>query len=243
MPYRDFNFERGGFYHVYNRGVNCELVFFDRENYLYFTRLLKQHVASQGVDLVAYCLMPSHYHLVARIDTEDFSGLMQSFGLAYTKAIDKRLGRVGSLFQGRFKAIHVDREEHLLHLSCYVHLNPWTAGLVTRVEDWEFSSYPEYIGMRRGTLPKPGVVLSQFPTPEAYRAFLEAGAGGESRKIDHLMLDCDVNTALRRERDSRPNLRQKPVFEEENGLEASRWNPTPPPTPRRGSARERSRPR
>lgn len=85
---------------------------------------------------------------------------MMKLSVSYTKAINKRYGRVGSLFQGPFRAVHVDRNEYLLHLSRYIHLNPVTAGLVPQPEEWEFSSYREYIGLRNGTLPEPKIVLS-----------------------------------------------------------------------------------
>src|SRR5690348_10190560 len=117
MPYRSIPFQSGEYYHVYNRGVDRDLIFFERENYLFFLRRLKHYITSRGVDLVAYCLMPNHYHLIARPHLDDFSSLMQAFALSYTKAVNKRRDRVGALFQGRFRAIHVDREEYLLHLS------------------------------------------------------------------------------------------------------------------------------
>ncbi len=68
--------------------------------------------------------MPNHYHLLVYLKTDRFSKLMQAFTLSYAKAINKRYQRVGSLFQGRFEAINVDREEYLLHLTRYIHLNP-----------------------------------------------------------------------------------------------------------------------
>ncbi len=68
--------------------------------------------------------MPNHYHLLVYLKTDRFSKLMQAFTLSYAKAISKRYQRMGSLFQGRFQAISVDREEYLLHLSRYINLNP-----------------------------------------------------------------------------------------------------------------------
>jgi len=116
--------------------------------------------------------------------TDDLSGHMQRFVLSYTKAINKRFSRAGSLFQGRFRAIHVDWEAYLLHLSRYIHLNPVMAGLVQRPEDWEFSSYRDFIGLRMGTLPKPEIVLAQFSSPDGYRAFVEAYADGDRQIIE-----------------------------------------------------------
>jgi REP element-mobilizing transposase RayT len=175
---------------VYNRGVNREPVFLERENYLFFLRRYRQDVASQGTDLIAYCLLPNHYHLlVYLVATDDFGRLMQPFALSYTKAMNKRYGRVGPLFQGRFCAVHVDREEYLLHLSRYIHLNAVRAGLVHMPQDWEFSSYREYVGLRQGTLPKPEVVLAHFRSREAYREFVEREIETDDRIIRHLLFE------------------------------------------------------
>jgi REP element-mobilizing transposase RayT len=173
MPRRQVIFQSGNYYHVYNRGNNRQLIFFERENYIYFLRQLRNHLITNGVDIIAYCLMPNHYHLLVYLKTDHFSKLMQSFTLSYAKAINKRYNRVGSLFQGRFQAIHVDREEYLLHLTRYIHLNPVCANIVEKAEDWEFSSYQEYIDLRRGSLPKIDEVRSQFPSADDYRYFLE----------------------------------------------------------------------
>jgi putative transposase len=106
-----------------------------------------------------------------------------------TKAINKRYGRVGSLFQGRFQAVRVDRDEYLVHLSRYIHLNPVIAKLVEQPEDWEFSSYREYVGLRAGTLPKTDVVLSQFPSRDVYRQFVGSCAEGDGKTVEHLTLE------------------------------------------------------
>jgi REP element-mobilizing transposase RayT len=173
MPRRQVILQAGNYYHVYNRGNNRQLIFFERENYIYFLRQLRNHLITHGVDIIAYCLMPNHYHLLVYLKTNRFSNLMQSFTLSYTKAIAKRYQRVGSLFQGRFEAIHVDTEEYLLHLTRYIHLNPVSAKIVQKAEDWEFSSYQEYIDLRQGSLPKIDGVRSQFHSADAYRYFLE----------------------------------------------------------------------
>ncbi|MEG4056919.1 MULTISPECIES: transposase [unclassified Microcoleus] len=180
MPRGQIIFQAGNYYHVYNRGNNRQLIFFERENYIYFLRQLRNHLIIHGVDIIAYCLMPNHYHLLVYLQTDDFSKLMQSFTLSYAKAINKRYQRVGSLFQGRFQAIHVDGEDYLLHLTRYIHLNPVCANIVEKTEDWEFSSYQEYIDLRQGSLPKIDGVRSQFFSADAYRDFLE---GSTSDKL------------------------------------------------------------
>ena len=95
---------------------------------------------------------------------------MQLFAISYTKSINRRFNRVGALFQGAFQSKVIDDDEHLAHLSRYIHLNPVRAGLVRQAQEWPFSSYREYVGLRKGTLPMTDLVLEQFivrPMPQA----------------------------------------------------------------------------
>ncbi|NJN61040.1 MAG: transposase [Coleofasciculaceae cyanobacterium RL_1_1] len=181
------NFLVGHYYHVYNRGNDRQAIFFHHENYRHFLRLLRHHLVERKIVIVAYCLMPNHYHLLVYLNSEEFSQRMQVFSMAYTKAMNERYERVGSLFQGRFRAIEVQDEAYLLHLTRYIHLNPVKANLVARVEDWEFSSYREYVELRGGTLPCRDRV--EFGSAAIYRAFVEDGLGRFDRSIQGLMLD------------------------------------------------------
>ena len=190
MPQRDVKLCAGETYHLYNRGNNRARIFFEYQNYVFFLRRLRKYVVPV-LDVVAYCLMPTHYHLLVVLNEADLSHRMQLFSISYTKAMNRRYDRVGALFQGAFRAKHVDRDSYLVHLSRYIHLNPVMAGLVERPEDWEFSSYREYIAVRDGTLPKPEIVLSQFPSPEAYREFVESYLPQQREIIAALLFDLD----------------------------------------------------
>ncbi len=90
MPKRDISLQMGNFYHVYNRGNNRQNIFFERENYIYFLRLVRKHLISNAVDIIAYCLMPNHYHFLVYLRDETLSDAMKSLSLAYTKAINKK---------------------------------------------------------------------------------------------------------------------------------------------------------
>jgi putative transposase len=136
---QDRSFPAGGFYHVYNRGNDRQAIFREPDNYFYFLRLLRHHLVEHNIEIIAYCLMPNHYHLLVHLNAEGLSRRMKSFSVAYTKAMNQRFSRVGSLFQGRFQAKRVEDEAYLLHLTRYIHLNPVKAGLVARSEDWELS--------------------------------------------------------------------------------------------------------
>jgi REP element-mobilizing transposase RayT len=144
----------GETHHIYNRGVNYGDIFFTRANYLFFLRRLREFCPPETGTIIAYCLMPNHFHLLISAHIQDFGkNVMQRLGVSYTKAINKQEERVGSLFQGPFQNRCVNSEGDLLHLSRYIHLNPVTAGFVERPEQWEFSSYQDHIGLRQGTLP------------------------------------------------------------------------------------------
>jgi REP element-mobilizing transposase RayT len=152
MPQRKTPLKADNFYHIYNRGNNRQNIFFERDNYIYFLKLIKLHLINH-VDILAYCLMPNHYHFLLYLKDENLSNAMKSLSVAYTKAINKRFNRSGVLFQGRFQNIHVAETEHLVNLVRYIHLNPIKARIVDKIEEWEFSSYLEYAGLRPGKLP------------------------------------------------------------------------------------------
>ncbi|HUG71111.1 MAG TPA: transposase [Pirellulaceae bacterium] len=210
MPRRAIRCEPGEFYHVYNRGANRGPIFFQPDHYLFFLRRLRQKLVgekynaedsksvgpaaevsdtSPHVTVVAYCLMPNHYHLLLRVESNHFSERMQAFGTSYSKAINKQIGRSGTLFEGRFQAKHVDQESYLLHLSRYIHLNPVAARLVRQPAEWEFSSYREYLAIRAGTLPCPQIVLGEFSSREHYRRFVESKPSETAASIDHLLFE------------------------------------------------------
>jgi REP-associated tyrosine transposase len=189
MPRRKVNFRAGEYYHVYNRGHNRDDIFFERENYLFFLRKVRDHLTRECCDVITYCLMPNHYHRLVKLRTPEFSKAMMSFGLSYVKAINKRFERFGPLFQGPFSAIHVDDEPYLIHLSRYIHLNPVAADFVEHPEDWEYSSYRDFVGMRKGTLPSPQTILAQFDSVEGYQRFVKNGIGKDDRQISHLIFD------------------------------------------------------
>ena len=136
MPRREQPLASGNYYHVYNRGLAKEPIFFEPENFDFFIRRLRDILTPDVVTMVSYCLMPNHYHTLVQLHTDAFSTFMQRLHMSFANAMNKRYQRVGPLFQGRFQARHVEKDSYLLHLSRYIHLNPVHAGLVTKAEEW-----------------------------------------------------------------------------------------------------------
>jgi putative transposase len=176
------------YYHVYNRGTSK--IFFQPENWAFFLGRLHHYFDQSLADIVAYCLMPNHYHLLVYLKTDHFGDkVMQPFTVSYTKAINKQQGRIGPIFQGPFQAKLVEKNEYLLHLSRYIHLNPVTAGLVVEPGEWAFSSYRDYAGMRDGKLPKPDIVLAQFEKRQAYVEFVCSGKPAQAEVPESVLFD------------------------------------------------------
>jgi REP element-mobilizing transposase RayT len=166
-------FLKNHYYHIYNRGCNKENIFFNPENYIYLLRKIQNTRHKYGATLLAYCLMPNHYHFLARQESErPLSDWIQTLFNGYTQAINKQQGRSGTLFQGRAKHILVDNDAYLIHLARYIHYNPVEARLVHLPEKWAYSNYAEWIGQRKGTLMDVEFIKSYFPQPDDYRRFV-----------------------------------------------------------------------
>ncbi len=143
----------GGYYHVYNRGNRQENIFFDGTDYVGYLEKLRKYKEKYKVSIICYCLMPNHVHLLVRQDSEiPIYKLIQPLHTSYSMYFNRKYDKVGHLFQGKFKQKPVTKNEYLLYLSSYIHFNPIIGGLVKRLEDYQWSSYPDYIGLREGTL-------------------------------------------------------------------------------------------
>lgn len=112
----------------------------------YIESSLLERNLSQIVSILAYCIMPDHYHLLVKLNTEyPLSKYVGNFENSFTKYFNKLHWRKGPLWQNRFRSVLISDNNTLLHVHRYIHLNPTTANLVTHPEDWELSSYKEYI--------------------------------------------------------------------------------------------------
>jgi putative transposase len=131
----------GAVYHVTSRGDRRESIYRDDEDRRAQLRVIAQAMERFDAQVLAYCLMGNHFHLVLHTRQANLSRLMRHVNGVYTQDFNRRHGLVGHLFQGRFKAILVDRDAYLLALCRYVERNPVAAGLVVRAVDWPWSSF------------------------------------------------------------------------------------------------------
>lgn len=160
-------------FHYYNRGCNRQNIFFNPENYLFLIRKIKQTYQEFGISVIAYCLMPNHYHfMIKQTSDRRASDWIKSLFIGYVQAINIEQNRSGTLFEGRTKCILIDKEEYLLHIIRYIHCNPLTAGIVDRIEDWHYSNYLEWVGMRKGKLFDRTFFSNYFRNHDDYRAFI-----------------------------------------------------------------------
>ena len=179
MPSKNLvrSFDTPAFYHVYNRGAGKQLIFHDSTDRRKFLSLLRRHLIPSDdpndtyplydVEIVAYCLMGNHYHLLLyqEVDPHEISGLMKSVATAYTMYFNRRYKSSGHLFQGPFRASHISNDAYLAHISRYIHLNPRT------YKTYYWSSLKYYLGRESSDMVHSERVLEV--TPQAYGEFLE----------------------------------------------------------------------
>lgn len=138
--------------------------------------------------------MPNHFHLLLKQNIDngitEFAG---KFSNSYTKYYNTKYNRIGPLFQGEFKAIIIESDEQLVHVSRYIHLNPTSSNLVKNLDQYEWSSYPEYLGQVKNGFCDKEVVLGHFKKIKDYQQFVldQAGYAQELEFIKHQLLDID----------------------------------------------------
>ena len=154
-----------------------------------FRRKIDLSEYNKLIDIIAYCLMPTHVHLLlTSLKENGISLFMRNLLNSYTRYFNTKNKRKGPLWQGRFKSVLVKTDEHLLHLTRYIHLNPTTSGLVKNLEDWEFSSLKEYLGVSKGVCNFKKYIDMDS---KAYREFVESRKNyqRELALIKHLTLE------------------------------------------------------
>jgi len=199
------------YYHIYNRGTDKRQVFSDNSDYARFvhylyefndkkfdrniSRKIERGLASfiQGprdllVEIVAFCLMPNHFHLILKqLKDDGIAQFMQKVGTGYTMYFNKKNQRSGSLFQGTYKSISIEKDEYLNHLSRYIHLNPveliesnWKMEGIKYwdkvkefLRSYRWSSYLDYAGIKNfPSLINKEIIMSYFKDGASYTGFI-----------------------------------------------------------------------
>ena len=162
------------YHHLFNRGANKNVIFFDRESYLYFLKRLKHYKEMYKIDILSYCLMPNHFHFFVKQQTEDLliSDFISALLNSYVKSINKKFKRSGTLFQSKTKSKTITDEHYFTWIIKYILENPVKAKLVNDIASWEFSNAKDLLKIRKGTLTNINEVKSFFQSEEQMIKFL-----------------------------------------------------------------------
>lgn len=133
----------GRLYHIFNRSINKELVFYQKSNYPYFLKQYQKYLRDE-VDTYAYCLLPNHFHFFIKAKSPNVSSAFRRFFQSYVLALNRQQGRRGSLLERPFKRQEVKSEEYISHLIRYIHSNPQKHGLIHDYKQWEWSSFRDF---------------------------------------------------------------------------------------------------
>jgi len=140
-----------GIYHVVLRGINKQTIFEDEEDHEMFLQTLDQYKQMSGYKLLAYCLMGNHVHLLMKTEDESLGQCFKRIGASYVYWYNMKYYRVGHLFQDRYKSEAVETDDYFKVVIRYIHRNPLKAGMVSRLEDYTWSSYREHLGLSEGS--------------------------------------------------------------------------------------------
>jgi putative transposase len=225
MPVRKKLLVKNQVYHIFNHGVNRQPIFNNRWDYqrallaLFFYHFNKPPISlstflrfnkenqqkffknlvkkKRLVDIYSFCLMPNHFHLLLRQNqNRSISRFLSDFQNSYTKYFNARHKRIGHLFQGQFKAVWIETDEQLLHVSRYIHLNPYSSYIVKDFEQlkkYQWSSMSEYLGnnVNDFEICRKDYLLSLFKSSKEFERFIfdQKDYQRELQTIKHLALE------------------------------------------------------
>lgn len=219
---RNVHFRNDYIYHVFNRGVERRHIFTSRRDYGRFELLLdyyrfnditksfshylnlsleerktyreSMNTLPVAVDILSYCFMPNHFHLILkqRVD-RGIQKTLSNISNSYAKYFNIKYHRVGPLFQGPFKAVLVETDQQLIHLSRYIHLNPLVSAVIELKElsEYPWSSLPVYLGDTTASFVDTQQVLGYFRNPTVYKEFVynQISYAKELEKIKHFLIE------------------------------------------------------
>lgn len=202
-------------YHVFNRGVARLPIFTNKRDHdrfletIYYYRFQgpkpkfsqlsrfkdsKFEKNKKIVEIFCYCLMPNHYHfLIKQLEENGVSEFINKLSNSYTKYFNTKHNRVGSLMQGQFKAVRIEYEEQLMHVSRYIHLNPVASFLVKNLNTYSWSSYLSYIGSQQDKICSKEFISAMFKNPQKYEEFVldQVEYAQSLERIKHLVIDIE----------------------------------------------------
>jgi len=204
-------FENEEFYHIYNRGNDKREIFIEEKDYIRFLTAMREfnrvnpigslsYVTRSGrtakalavrplVRIICYCLLGNHYHFILQqLEEGGISNYMKKLNGGHTWYFNFRYKKSGSLFQGKYKAIHIKSNEYLQYLSAYINANP-EIHKVALAENYKWSSYQEFLGKRKGNLPDKKIILNEFKNVEEYREYVKI-ISDSSRQRKEAIKEC-----------------------------------------------------
>ena len=209
MKNRDYKeFAENEIYHIYNRGVAKMDIFKDQQDFNVFLLRLKENIypnllknteteisdkkrkrlPPHSFNLIAYCLMPNHFHLlIQQTNKTPASKLLSKLCTSYAMYFNRKYKRVGGLFQDQFKAVLIKNNAQLLWTSFYIHKNPLEAKITYDLKDYKWNSYLEYAGLVEEDLCKKNILIKQF-NPQ-YDFIDDFNKTLKSKKSSHKMLE------------------------------------------------------
>ena len=148
----------GSYYHIFNRGINSQRIFFTDDNYRYFLKLMDKNLLGY-MKIIAYSLLPNHFHLVIKANDslnsgssvnereigKNISRQFRKIFISFSQAINKQEKRTGSLFEKNFKRIEINEHEYLQYLIFYVHYNPEKHGITANFRNYKYNSFQTYL--------------------------------------------------------------------------------------------------
>lgn len=222
MPGRKTPLVNGEIYHIFNRGINRQPTFISRRDFSRFintinfykfpkpplslSRFLRSDNKKQLdvlkilaeskrlIEVFSYCLMPNHFHFLLRqLEDNGIAKFLGNLQNSYTKYFNTKSDRDGPLFSDQFKAVRVESEEQLIHLSRYIHLNPHTGYVIKSIEELEeypWSSFPDYL-QKNSKVVNVNFILGLFKNPQQYKRFVfdQADYQRKLKEIEHLLLE------------------------------------------------------
>ena len=161
MPRIARNMSTTGWAHVIVRGINRENLFYDEDDYKRFKTTIERYQKEISFEIAAYCMMSNHVHLLMYVEDGSYAALLKKLLVSYAAYYNKKYGRVGPVFQDRFKSEPIDDEQYLLTVARYIYLNPQKAGICL-AKDYPYTF-----------VQKDGILSGYFTTAEDLIAFLE----------------------------------------------------------------------